>query len=71
MRRDSRVGRSTAPYKMSVTVSEKIVPDLRISFNPVVVVEPRETEDAVLECLDSSRFPVVRRHLAANSGFFK
>ena len=56
---------------MSVTVSEKIVPDLRISFNPVVVVEPRETEDAVLECLDSRRFPVVRRHLAANSGFFK
>ena len=58
-------------YKMSVTVSENIVPDLRISFNPVVVVEPRETEDAVLECLDSRRFPVVRRELAENSGFFK
>lgn len=59
---------------MSVTVSEKIVPALRISFNPVVVEEPNqsgEKEDAVLECRDSKRFPVVRRLLAANSGFFK
>ena len=56
---------------MSVTVSENIVPELRVSFNPTVVEESVDAEDAVLECLDGTRFAVVKRELAYYSGFFK
>ena len=52
-------------------VSEEIVPELKVSFNPTVVSETREAEDAILECLDGGRFAVVRRELAIYSGFFK
>ena len=56
---------------MSVTVSENIVPELKVSFNPTVVEESVDAEDAVLECLDGTRFAVVKRELAYYSGFFK
>ena len=56
---------------MSVTVSEKIVPELKVSFNPTVVEESVNAEDAVLECLDGTRFAIVKRELAYFSGFFK
>lgn len=56
---------------MSVVVSEEIVQDLKVSFNPIVVAESKDAEDAILECLDGGRFAVVRRELAIYSGFFK
>ena len=58
---------------MSTIVTERLVPDLRVSFNATVeeTDDAIEKEDAVLECLDGKRFAVARRELAVNSGFFK
>lgn len=56
---------------MAVVIDESAVPGLKVCFNPVIVRETRDTEDAILECLDGRRFAVLRRDLAINSGFFK
>ena len=56
---------------MAVVIDESAVPGLKVCFNPVIVRETRDKEDAILECLDGRRFAVVRRDLAINSGFFK
>ena len=56
---------------MAVVIDESAVPGLKVCFNPVIVRETRDTDDAILECLDGRRFAVVRRDLAINSGFFK
>ena len=56
---------------MAVVIDESAVPGLKVCFNPVIVRETREAEDAILECMDGRTFAVVRRDLALTSGFFK
>ena len=56
---------------MAVVIDENVVPGLKICFNPVIIEETKDTEDAILECIDGRRFPVVRHDLSISSGFFK
>ena len=65
---------TTADPNMSTLVLEgEEVDSVRVVLCGTVVVDrgEREEEDAVVECTDGRRFPVVKETLSACSGFFR
>ena len=69
------VPRCTAaePNMSSTLVLECDLDNVRVVLSGLVVLdkEDKEEEDAVIECSDGRRFPVVKAALTACSGFFR